>query len=71
MLNSAGRAFPPALALHLLVAALAAVGCGERGLPRAVGAAVPQVTVQGAGDQPAVLEKQAQRIVALDPVRPS
>jgi iron complex transport system substrate-binding protein len=57
----------PLLACALLLAALASAGCGQRDEP--VGA-LPQpypVTVQGAGDQPAVLEARAERIAALDP----
>ena len=50
----------------LLLAALAGAGCGERGEPLGTLAQPYPVTVHGAGDQPTVLEQQAQRIVALD-----
>ena len=55
---------------HLLapfaVAAVAAVGCGERSEPLGDIAQPYPVTVQGAGDQPTVLEGPPRRIVALD-----
>lgn len=50
----------------LLLAALLAAGCGERSEPLGE---VPQpypVTVQGAGDQPTVVEEPPRRIVAVD-----
>jgi iron complex transport system substrate-binding protein len=50
----------------LLLAALAGAGCGERGEPLGTLTQPYPVTVHGAGDQPTVLEQQAQRIVALD-----
>lgn len=53
--------------LVLLAAALAGAGCGERSEPTgALGQTYP-VTVQGAGDQPTVVDGRARRIVALDP----
>lgn len=54
------------LALVLAAGALAAAGCGERAEP--VGELEQQypVTVQGAGDQPAVVAARPERIVALD-----
>jgi iron complex transport system substrate-binding protein len=55
------------LFLGLLLAALAGAGCGERAEPLGTLAQPYPVTVQGAGDQPTVLQKPAQRIVALDP----
>ena len=55
------------LALGLLVVALAGAGCGERAEPVGTLAQPYPVTVQGAGDQPTVLQGRAQRIVALDP----
>jgi ABC-type Fe3+-hydroxamate transport system substrate-binding protein len=48
-------------------AALAGAGCGERAEPLGTLAQPYPVTVQGAGDQPTVLQGLAQRIVALDP----
>jgi ABC-type Fe3+-hydroxamate transport system substrate-binding protein len=48
-------------------AALAGAGCGERAEPLGTLAQPYPVTVQGAGDQPTVLQGRAQRIVALDP----
>jgi iron complex transport system substrate-binding protein len=59
--------FPRLLLCALLLAALAGAGCGERSEPLGTLAQPYPVTVQGAGDQPTVLDKQAQRIVALDP----
>ena len=55
------------LALGVLVAALLSAGCGERAEPVGTLAQPYPVTVQGAGDQPTVLQGRAQRIVALDP----
>jgi cobalamin transport system substrate-binding protein len=55
------------LALGLLVLALVGAGCGERAEPVGTLAQPYPVTVQGAGDQPTVLQGRAQRIVALDP----
>jgi iron complex transport system substrate-binding protein len=55
------------LFLGLLLAALAGAGCGERAEPLGTLAQPYPVTVRGAGDQPTVLQKPAQRIVALDP----
>lgn len=55
------------LALGLLVVALIGAGCGERAEPVGTLAQPYPVTVQGAGDQPTVLQGRAQRIVALDP----
>jgi iron complex transport system substrate-binding protein len=51
----------------LVLAALAASGCGQREEP--VGALPPEypVTVQGAGDDPVVLDAAPERVVALDP----
>ena len=57
------RLFPCAL----LLAALAGAGCGERAEPLGTLEQPYPVTVQGAGDQPTVLQGSAQRIVALDP----
>ena len=51
----------------LLVLALTTAGCGERAEPLGTIEQSYPVTVQGAGDQPTVLQKHAQRIVALDP----
>jgi len=48
-------------------AALFGAGCGERAEPLGTLEQPYPVTVQGAGDQPTVLQGQAQRIVALDP----
>ena len=59
--------FPRLVPCVLLLVALAGASCGERGEPLGTLAQPYPVTVQGAGDQPTVLEKQAQRIVALDP----
>jgi iron complex transport system substrate-binding protein len=59
--------FPRLLPCALLLAALAGAGCGERGEPLGTLAQPYPVTVQGAGDQATLLQKQAQRIVALDP----
>ncbi len=59
--------FPRLLPCALLLAALTGAGCGERGEPLGTLAQPYPVTVQGAGDQPTVLEEQARRIVALDP----
>ena len=50
-----------------MCAALAGAGCGERAEPLGTLAQPYPVTVQGAGDQPTVLQGLAQRIVALDP----
>jgi len=55
------------LPFALVCAALAGAGCGERAEPLGTLAQPYPVTVQGAGDQPTVLQGQAQRIVALDP----
>jgi iron complex transport system substrate-binding protein len=51
----------------LVCAALLGAGCGERAEPLGTLEQPYPVTVQGAGDQPTVLQGQAQRIVALDP----
>jgi len=51
----------------LLLAALAGAGCGERAEPLGTLEQPYPVTVQGAGDQPTVLQGPARRIVALDP----
>ena len=51
----------------LLLAALAGAGCGERAEPLGTLEQTYPVTVQGAGDQPTVLQGRARRIVALDP----
>jgi len=59
--------FPRLLPSALLLAALAGAGCGERSEPLGTLAQPYPVTVQGAGDQPTVLDKPAERIVALDP----
>jgi ABC-type Fe3+-hydroxamate transport system substrate-binding protein len=56
----------PLLLCALLLAALAAAGCGERGEPLGPLEQPYPVTVQGAGDQPTVLQGPAERIVALD-----
>jgi iron complex transport system substrate-binding protein len=58
---------PRLLALALLLAALTGAGCGERSEPVGELQQPYPVTVQGNGDQPTVLQKRAQRIVALDP----
>jgi iron complex transport system substrate-binding protein len=50
----------------LLLAALAGAGCGERAEPLGALEQPYPVTVQGAGDQPTVLQGRAERIVALD-----
>jgi iron complex transport system substrate-binding protein len=55
------------LPLALLCAALIGAGCGERAEPLGTLEQTYPVTVQGAGDQPTVLEGRTQRIVALDP----
>ena len=55
------------LAPGLLLVALIGAGCGERAEPLGTLAQPYPVTVQGAGDQPTVLKRRAQRIVALDP----
>ena len=55
------------LALGLLLVALVSAGCGERAEPLGTLQQSYPVTVQGAGDQPTVLQGRAQRIVALDP----
>jgi cobalamin transport system substrate-binding protein len=55
------------LPLGLLLAALAGAGCGERAEPLGTLEQPYPVTVQGAGDQPTVLQGQARRILALDP----
>ena len=54
------------LPFALLLAALAGAGCGERGEPLGALEQPYPVTVQGAGDQPTVLQGRAERIVALD-----
>jgi iron complex transport system substrate-binding protein len=59
--------FPRLLPCALLLAARAGAACGERSEPLGTLAQPYPVTVQGAGDQPTVLDKPAQRIVALDP----
>ena len=51
----------------LACAALLNAGCGERAEPLGTLEQPYPVTVQGAGDQPTVLQGQVQRIVALDP----
>jgi ABC-type Fe3+-hydroxamate transport system substrate-binding protein len=51
----------------LLLAAFVGAGCGERAEPLGTLEQPYPVTVQGAGDQPTVLQGRAQRIVALDP----
>ena len=51
----------------LVFAAFVAAGCGERAEPLGTLEQPYPVTVQGAGDQPTVLQARAQRIVALDP----
>ncbi len=53
-------------ALALLLAALALGGCGERGEPLGELPAYP-ATVEGAGDEPTVVEVAPQRIAALTP----
>jgi iron complex transport system substrate-binding protein len=53
--------------LALAAAALLGAGCGERSEPTGALAQTYPVTVQGAGDQPTVLDRRARRIVALDP----
>jgi iron complex transport system substrate-binding protein len=58
---------PRLLACGLLLAALAAAGCGERSEPVGALAEPYPVTVQGAGDRPTVLRGSARRIAALDP----
>ena len=50
-----------------MCAALLGAGCGERAEPLGTLEQPYPVTVQGAGDQPTVLQGRAQRIVALDP----
>ena len=55
------------LPFALVCAALFGAGCGERAEPLGTLEQPYPVTVQGAGDQPTVLQGQAQRIVALDP----
>ena len=50
-----------------MCAALAGAGCGERAEPLGTLEQPYPVTVQGAGDQPTVVQGEAQRIVALDP----
>ena len=55
------------LPLGLLLAALAGAGCGERAEPLGTLEQPYPVTVQGAGDQPTLLQGQARRILALDP----
>jgi iron complex transport system substrate-binding protein len=59
--------FPRLVPCALLLVALAGASCGERGEPLGTLAQPYPVTVQGAGAQPTVLKKEAQRIVALDP----
>jgi len=54
------------LAFALVAGALAAAGCGERAEPLGELEQEYPVTVQGAGDQPAVVSSLPQRIVALD-----
>ena len=51
----------------LVCAALLGAGCGERAEPLGTLEQPYPVTVQGAGDQPTVVQGEAQRIVALDP----
>jgi iron complex transport system substrate-binding protein len=53
--------------LGFLLVAFASAGCGERAEPLGTLQQSYPVTVQGAGDQPTVLQGRAQRIVALDP----
>jgi iron complex transport system substrate-binding protein len=53
--------------LGLLLVALVSAGCGERAEPLGTLQQSYPVTVQGAGDQPTVLQGRARRIVALDP----
>lgn len=55
------------LVLAALIALLGATACGERGEPLGELEQPYPVTIQGAGDQPAVLQSEPQRIVALDP----
>jgi cobalamin transport system substrate-binding protein len=54
-------------ALGLVLVALAGAGCGERAEPVGTLEQPYPVTVQGAGDQPTVLQGLVKRIVALDP----
>jgi iron complex transport system substrate-binding protein len=57
----------PAAALVLVAAVLGASGCGEREEPLGALEQTYPVTVQGAGDRPAVATARPERIVALDP----
>ena len=54
------------LLVPLLLLTFAAAGCGERGEPLGEVAQPYPVTVEGAGDQPTVVEEAPQRIVAVD-----
>jgi iron complex transport system substrate-binding protein len=55
------------LILVALTAALGATACGERSEPLGEVEQPYPVTVQGVGEQPAVLRNKPERIVALDP----
>jgi iron complex transport system substrate-binding protein len=57
----------PVVALLLSAVALAVSACGEREEPLGALEQRYPVTVQGAGDRPAVATKRPERIVALDP----
>jgi iron complex transport system substrate-binding protein len=56
----------PRLLVPLVLAAVVAAGCGERSEPLGEVTQPYPVTVQGAGDQPTVVEAPPRRIVAVD-----